>query len=119
MNWDRISSGSNSGPDVRAAIKRKIARVVGLGESLQCAKKLSVEIIQTAGSYFVAKQLIERLRFSLTHLIVGIVERKHDTKLQLFPHPSEIGSFSGRDLGKDRIEQIIKGGQRLNDGARS
>ena len=61
------------------------------------------------------EQLVERLRLSLAHLIVGVVEGQNDAEMQLLAHPLEVGDILALPLSEFGGHETVVFLQSLDD----
>ncbi len=99
-------------------IKQPEPAVFGVAKLHQRAEEAVQQTLQVFGLHLSVKQSVERLSFSFSNLIIGIVQRKDNAELQLFAGPAEILVFVRMRQNQDRIEHAVVLPQRTHDARR-
>src|SRR5271169_5949435 len=89
------------------AVKQQQSAILGVAKSHQRAEEAVHQVIDVLGLQLGVKQSVESLGFSLSHLIIGIVERQNDAELQLLASPAEILVFVRMRQNQDGIEHAV------------
>ena len=75
------------------------------------------QFFQIARFQLDAEQLVKRLRFRFADLIIGVVQRQNDAKMQLLADPLKVGVLVRQQRHQQRRQQLIVFLQRFQNRA--
>ena len=103
----------------RVLVQHVQASGVGFADMHQRFQEAPQQFFEIPRFQLNAKKFVKRRRFGLADLIVGVVQRQDDAKMQLLANPLEVGVFDpgSSDTSAAGMQQLVVLLQSLKDRA--